>query len=84
MHIHSPVLNEELVGITASEIEQAEDFNGPFADVFNKSDHSEVQFLSRSAPKPNFFRQFHNTQNSLIFDKPFSKIHVLWSLDKII
>ena len=27
-----------------------EEFNGEFTDVFNKSDHSEVPFLSRSAP----------------------------------
>ena len=37
-------------GITASEIEQDEEFNGQFTDVFNKSDHSGVPFLSRSAP----------------------------------
>ena len=37
-------------GITASEIEQAEEFNGQFTDVFNKSDNSEVPYLSRSAP----------------------------------
>ena len=37
-------------GITASEIEQAEEFNGQFTDVFNKNDHSEVPFISRSAP----------------------------------
>ena len=37
-------------GITASEIEQAEEFNGQFTDVFNKNDHSKVPFLSRSAP----------------------------------
>ena len=37
-------------GITTSEIEQAEEFNGQFTDVFNKNDHSEVPFLSRSAP----------------------------------
>ena len=37
-------------GITASEIEQAEEFNGQFTDVFNNSDHIEVPFLSRSAP----------------------------------
>ena len=36
-------------GITASEIEQSEEFNGQFMDVFNKNDHSEVPFLSRSA-----------------------------------
>ena len=37
-------------GITASEIEQTEEFNGQFKDVFNKNDHSEVPFLSRSSP----------------------------------
>ena len=37
-------------GITASEIEQAEEFNGQFTDVFNKNDHGEVPFLSRMAP----------------------------------
>ena len=37
-------------GITASEIEQAEEFNGQFTDVFNKNDHSEVPLLSGSAP----------------------------------
>ena len=37
-------------GITASEIEWAEEFNGQFTDVFNKNDHSEVPFLSRFAP----------------------------------
>ena len=36
-------------GITASEIEQAEEFNGQFTDVFDKSD-SEIPFLSRSVP----------------------------------
>ena len=36
--------------ITASETEQAEEFNGQFTDVFNKNDHSEVPIISRSAP----------------------------------
>ena len=31
-------------GITASEIEQAEKFNGQFTDVFNKSDHRSTHF----------------------------------------
>ena len=35
--------------ITDSEIEQAEEFNGQFMDVFNKNEHSQVPFLSRSA-----------------------------------
>ena len=37
-------------GITASEIEQAEKFNGQFTDVINKNDYNEVPFLSRSTP----------------------------------
>ena len=37
-------------GITASEIEQTGELYGQFTDVFNKSDHIEVPFLSRSAP----------------------------------
>ena len=45
-----PLKRREGNGITASEIEHAEEFNGQFTDVFNKSDHSEVSFLSRSAP----------------------------------
>ena len=36
--------------ITASEIEQAQEFNGQFIDVFNKNYHNEVPFLSTSAP----------------------------------
>ena len=31
-------------------MEQAEEFNGQFTDMFNKSDHSEVPFLSMSPP----------------------------------
>ena len=45
-----PLKRRRGTGITASEIEQAEEFNGQFTDVFNKSDHNEVPFLSRSAP----------------------------------
>ena len=45
-----PLKRRRGTGITASEIEQAERFNGQFTDVFNKSDHIEVPFLSRSAP----------------------------------
>ena len=45
-----PLKRREGNGITASEIEHAEEFNGQFTDVFNKSDHSGVSFLSRSAP----------------------------------
>ena len=45
-----PLKRRERTGITASETEQAEELNGQFTDVFNKNDHSEVPFLSRSAP----------------------------------
>ena len=45
-----PLKRREATGIKASEIERAEEFNGQFTDVFNKNDHSEVPFLSRSAP----------------------------------
>ena len=45
-----PLKRRRGTGITASEIEQAEEFNGQFTDVFNKNNHSEVLFLSRSAP----------------------------------
>ena len=44
-----PLKRRGRTGITASEIEQVEEFNEE-TDVFSKSDHSEVQFLSRSAP----------------------------------
>ena len=45
-----PLKRRRGTGITASETEQAEEFNGQFTDVFNKNDHSEIPFLSRSAP----------------------------------
>ena len=44
-----PLKRRGRTGITASETEQAEEFNGQFTDVY-KNDHSEVPFLSRSAP----------------------------------
>ena len=37
-------------GITDSEIEQPDECNGQFTDVFKKTLHSEVPFHSRSAP----------------------------------
>ena len=46
----TPLKRRGWTGITASEIQQAEELNGQFTDVFNKSDHSEVPFFSRSAP----------------------------------
>ena len=37
-------------GLAELELEQAEEFNGQFTDVFNKSEHSQVLLPNRSAP----------------------------------
>ena len=36
-------------GVAESELEQAEEFNGQFADMFNKNEHSQVPLPNRSA-----------------------------------
>ena len=37
-------------GVAESELEQADEFNGQFTDVFNKNKHSQVPLPNRSAP----------------------------------
>ena len=37
-------------GITQSDFEKAEEFNGQFTDVFTKTVHDQVPLLDRSAP----------------------------------
>ena len=37
-------------GVTQSDLEKAEEFNGQFTDVFNKNEHTQVPLLDRSAP----------------------------------
>ena len=37
-------------GVAESELEQADEFNGQFTDVFNKNEHSLVSLPNRSAP----------------------------------
>ena len=37
-------------GLAESELEQAEEFNGQFTDVFNKSEHTQVPLPNRLAP----------------------------------
>ena len=37
-------------GITQSEFEKAEEFNGHFSDVFTKSEYKQVPLLDRSVP----------------------------------
>ena len=37
-------------GVAESELEQADEFNSQFTDVFNKNEHSQVPFPNRLAP----------------------------------
>ena len=37
-------------GVTQSDLEKAEKFNGQFTDVFSKNEHIQVPLLDRSAP----------------------------------
>ena len=37
-------------GVAESELEQADEFNGQFTDMFNKNEHSQVPLPNRSAP----------------------------------
>ena len=37
-------------GVAESELEQADEFNGQFTDVFNKNEHKQVPLPNRSAP----------------------------------
>ena len=37
-------------GVAESELEQADEFNGQFTDVFNKHEHSQFPLPNRSAP----------------------------------
>ena len=37
-------------GVTQSDLEKAEEFNGQFTDVFNKNEHTQVPLLDRPAP----------------------------------
>ena len=56
----------EGTGITASEIE--------FTDVFNKNDHSEVPFLSRSSPF---------MDDIVVSNEGVTKLHKVWTLPKL-
>ena len=39
-----------MAAVWQSEFEQAEEFNGQFTDVFNKSEHNQPHLSNRSAP----------------------------------
>ena len=45
-----PIKRRNGNGVAESELEQAEEFNGQFTDVFNKNEHSQVPLPNRSAP----------------------------------
>ena len=36
--------------LTVSELEEADEFNGQFTDLFERSEHTKVPLLNRSAP----------------------------------
>ena len=45
-----PPLRRNGNGVAESELEQADEFNGKFTDVYNKNEHSQVPLPNRSAP----------------------------------
>ena len=48
--IFSPLKEEEELVSQLQKLNRLRNFNGQFTDVFNKNDHTEVPFLSRSTP----------------------------------
>ena len=53
---HAPLKRRNGSGLAESELEQAEEFNGQFTDVFNKSEHTQAPLPNRSAP---FLKKIH-------------------------
>ena len=45
-----PLMRRNGYGVAESELEQADEFNGQFMDVFNKNEHRQVPLSNRSAP----------------------------------
>ena len=45
-----PLKRRNVNGVAESELEQADELNGQFTDVFNKNEHSQVPLPNRSAP----------------------------------
>ena len=52
----SPLKRRNGSGLAESELEQAEEFNGQFTDVFNESEHTQVPHPNRSSP---FLEEIH-------------------------
>ena len=45
-----PLKRKNGKGVAQSDLEEAEEFNGQFTDVFNKNEHTQVPLLDKSAP----------------------------------
>ena len=45
-----PLKRKNRKGVAQSDLEKAEEFNGPFMDVFNKNEYTQVLLLDRPAP----------------------------------
>ena len=45
-----PLKRKNEKGVAQSDLEKSEEFNGQLTDVFNKSEHTQVPLLDRSAP----------------------------------
>ena len=45
-----PLKRKNGKGVTQSDLEKAEEFNGQFTDVFSKNEHTQVPLLDRYAP----------------------------------
>ena len=45
-----PLKRKNGKGVTQSDLEKTEEFNGQFTDVFSKNEHTQVPLLDRSAP----------------------------------
>ena len=50
LKVFHPLWRRNGNGVAESELEQADEFNGQFTDVFNKNEHSQVPLPNRSAP----------------------------------
>ena len=58
-----PLLWRNYSGLALSELEQAEEFNGQFTDVFSKSEHTQVPLSNRSAQ---FVEEIHVSAEALL------------------
>ena len=48
--VFHPLKRKNGKGVTQSDLEKAEEFNGQFTNVFNRDEHTQVPLLDRSAP----------------------------------